>query len=256
MRLSHLDPYAGFDVAPGPHPDWWVLDGSELKLDGWMTLLVRRHGHRATAGSMLGDALVRAVVHPTVSALVLERRCPDPAASNVAVRLDEAGDFARAAILRPHVAVLAGDPAAGDPDSIVVDDLPDLVAWWARHTAATLAPLLSRVRARAPFGLPALWGNVADAVTSITLWIGQLAGQDPCALWAFSQRLVEALAAHAPVRLARPRPFPVVDPMGEQWYQVRGTCCLSYRSALGEGFCSTCPLRDDESRTGLLIRVA
>lgn len=252
-RLDRLDPYAGFDVPPAEGPHWTLWEEVDGKLDEWMSLLTSVHGHRGAAGSLLGAALVRAVVQPTVAAMVLDDRCPDPDAGNVALRLDEVGELARAALLRPEVAVLATDPAAGQSHSFVVADGPAMVSWWARRTAATLEPLLAAVRARAPFGLPALWGNVADEVTSVALWVGQLAGRDPFELWTYAQELVEALAGHAPVRVTRPRPFPVAHPRGEQWFQVRGTCCLSYRSTQSEGpkqerYCSTCPLRDNDSR--------
>ncbi|MEV6971429.1 (2Fe-2S)-binding protein [Hamadaea sp. NPDC051192] len=292
-RLARLDAFAGFDVAPstslgtaatdapalgtatdGPAPaatgleptaaagaaetavdertDWSNVD--ESRLDAWLAILQGLHGHRAVAGSLLGGALARGVVQPAVAALVLERRCPDPSASNLVVRLDEAGDFARSAVLSSAMAVLPGDPAAGDEHSHVLNDDGDLVEWWAKRTAATLTPLFLAVRARAPFGVPGLWGGAADEVSSVALWIGRLARHDPYAVWAYAQRLVGALAEHAPVRLTRPRPFPVEHPAGDHWFQVRGTCCLSYRSVLAEGdpkedrFCSSCPLRDDDSR--------
>jgi hypothetical protein len=208
----------------------------------------------AAAGSLLGEALIRAVVLAPVASMVLDRRCPDPSTDNLAARLDDAGDFARSAVLRPTMAVLPTDPAATHPDSVVVSDM---IGWWAERTGTTLAPLLKAVRTRAPFGLPALWGAVSDEVTSITMWVGQLAGRPPQGLWTQAERLIDALAPHAPVRMARPRPFPVAHPAGQRWFRVRGTCCLSYRSALAEGpaperFCSTCPLRDDESRRGHL----
>jgi len=113
--------------------------------------------------------------------------------------------------------------------------------------------MLSAVRARAPFGLPGLWGAVADEITSITLWVGQLVGRPPGQLWIHAGRLVNALAPHAPVRMARARPFPVSHRLGGKWFRARGTCCLYYRSQRAQGpteqrYCNSCPLRDDDSR--------
>ncbi len=251
-RLASLDPFAGFEVAPAPESRWGGLAEAELDatLDSWLALLNRRHQVRATAGSLLGEALIRTVVLPTVASMVMDLRCPDPSAGNLAARLDDAGEFERAAVLRPSVAVLATDPAANDVHSIVVEDL---IGWWAQRAATTLTRLLGAVRARAPFGLPALWGAVADEVTSIALWVGQLSGREPAGVWAYTQQLLDALAPFAPVRMVRPRPFPVEHPAGGRWFRARATCCLSYRSVLAEGpsaerFCSTCPLRDNESR--------
>jgi hypothetical protein len=251
-RLTALDPFAGFEVMPVLDEFWRPLapDRVDAMLDSMLALLAERHGARATAGSLLGEAVIRTVILGPVAAMVLDLRCPDPSADNLAVRFDEEGEFARAAVLRPTIAVLATDGAARDPDSVVVEDL---VAWWAERTAATLVPLLGAVRARAPFGLPALWGAVADEVASIVLWTGQLAGVRPGRLWVYAGQLVNALAPYAPVRMARPRPFPVPHPAGGKWFRTRGTCCLYYRSELLDGpreerLCGACPLRDDESR--------
>ncbi|UWP78894.1 hypothetical protein Dfulv_27390 [Dactylosporangium fulvum] len=122
-----------------------------------------------------------------------------------------------------------------------------LDAWWAQRTAAALAPLLAAVRARAPFGLRNLWGSVADEVTGTAIRVAQLAGRDAEAAWARAQRLLDALAPHAPVTPARGTPCPVRHPGGRQLFQVRGTCSLYYRSMV-ETYCDTCPLRDDDSR--------
>lgn len=251
-RLARLDPFAGFEVSPLLDDSWQRLspDQVDSTLDYWLAVLTARHGVRATAGSLLGEALIRAAILPPVAAMVLERRCPDPSADNLAARLDEAGEFTRAAVLRPTIAVLASDPAAADAQSIVVDDL---TGWWAARTAATLTPLLAGVRARAPFGLPGLWGAVADEIASITLWIGQLVDRPPLQLWAHAQQLFDALAPHAPVQMARPRPLPVEHPCGDKWFRARGTCCLFYRSKVAEGraeerYCGSCPLRDAQSR--------
>jgi hypothetical protein len=156
-------------------------------------------------------------------------------------------------VLVPSVALLPGDPATADPRSVVLADEAALDEWWAAGVAATLAPLLAAVRARAPFGLRNLWGGVADEVTGTVIWVAQLAGRDADEAWLRGQRLLDALARHAPIRFARGRPFLVTHPGGRRLFQVRGTCCLYYRSAAETGppeqtYCNTCPLRDDDSR--------
>jgi hypothetical protein len=254
-RLSALDPYAGFEVGPAPDDGWLSLGTVERdgRLDTWLALLVSRHGRRNVAGSTLGSHLAGAVIGPTVSAMMLDNRCPDPAVDNLAVRTDAGGDVQRSAILTPTVVVLPEDPGAADPHSVVVTDEAALHSWWAERAAATLSPLLAAVRARAPFGLRNLWGTVADDVAGMAIWTAQLAGRDADPAWQRAQRLIDALAQHAPVKLNRGRPFPVGYPGGTQLFQVRGTCCLYYRSALecgppAETYCNTCPLRDDDSR--------
>ncbi|MET7402755.1 hypothetical protein ABZS66_55670 [Dactylosporangium sp. NPDC005572] len=255
-RLDALDPDAGFDVRPEPDPAWVPLerfvDGGHA--DAVLRLLEDRHGRRNVAGSMLGAVVAEAVVGGTVAAIVLDERCPDPAAGNLALRIHGEGYLERRAFRGPALAVRPDDPAAAHPDSTVVDDLD---AWWAARAVATLAPLLEAVRARAPFGLRLLWGAVADEVAGAAIRVAQLAGRDAGPAWDRAQRLVDELAAHAPVPLTRGAPFPVAWPGGRHLFQVRGTCCLNYRSALESGerdesCCSTCPLRDDDSRHRLL----
>lgn len=254
-RLSRLDGDAGFDIGPDPAAGWVELAAAvrDGRLDAWLASLALRHGDRRAAGSLLGGLLARVVVEPTVSAMVLETRCPDPAIENLLASVDDDGELSRCGMVRPTMAVLPGDPAAGDVHSVVVKDEAALLHWWASRAGATLTPLLAAVRARAPFGLPGLWGAVSDLVTGIAVWIGRLAGRDPDATWSHAQRMVDALAGFAPVRLTRAKPFPVAHGDGHHWFQVRGTCCLSYRSILEAGplderYCSTCPLRDDDSR--------
>src|SRR5687767_11640593 len=147
-RLARLDEYAGFAVETAPGAQWRRLSRVEADgtLDAWLSLLLAQHGNRATAGSLLGGALTRAVVQPSVAAMALDLRCPEPGAANLAARLDEAGDLAGIAVLSPIVAVVAGD-AAGE-DSVVMRDTQALVSWWAERTAETLTPLLAAVRAR------------------------------------------------------------------------------------------------------------
>jgi hypothetical protein len=252
-RLAGLDSYAGFEVSTGE--GWISLSTVESsgQLDTWWAALLSGIGHRGSAGSALGLELARVVVGPTVQALVLDGRCPDPALDNLAVRLGPDGYVSRTAVRGLAVAMAPHDEAAADPRSLVLAGEATLHAWWASRLAGTLTPLLAAVRARAPVGLPALWGGVSDQISGAAIWIGQLAERDPRESWQYAQRLLDALQPHVPVRLTRARPFPVCHAAREHLFQVRGTCCLYYRSAEAEGppgdrYCSTCPLRDDRSR--------
>ncbi|WP_250038243.1 (2Fe-2S)-binding protein [Paractinoplanes maris] len=256
-RLTALDDYAGFTVDPGP--DFVRLETAEAdgRLDRWLALLVAEHGGRNVAGSTLGSGLAAAVNSPSVGSLVLDARCPDPSLANLAVRPAGNGEFEARAVLTETIAVLAGDPAAAHPSSLVLPGPDALDDWWASRVAATLTPLFDAVRTRAPFGLRNLWGLAADDVTATALWVAQLAGRDPGAAWARAQRLLDALARHTPVRFGRARPFPVADRL----HQVRTTCCLYYRSTLepgppAESRCDTCPLRDDDSRRRRMLDYA
>lgn len=256
-RLAALDDFAGFDVGVGSASGWLPLASVVTSgvLDSWFATLLERHGHAGATGSLIGGALARAVVAPTVSAMVLDARCPSPDAENLAIRLGDDGSVERYGLREPTATVLPADPAAEHPDSVVVPDEAALVDWWAVRAAETLTPLLAAVRARSPFGLRALWGGLADEVTGVALWIGQLAHRDPTSVWSLGSQLVDSLAMYAPVSLPRARPFPVSG--YQHWFQVRATCCLYYRSAtesapVKDRYCSTCPLRDDGSRNRIL----
>ena len=138
--------------------------GRDEFLDDSYALLARRHGRRNVAGSMLAGRLGNAVILPTVAAMILDGQCPDPAADNLTVRIDDDGHVDRVGVRTPAGAAPTDRPAAC-PDSVAVADEAALHAWSARRAAATLTPLLAAVRGRAPFSLRHLWGVVADEVT-------------------------------------------------------------------------------------------
>jgi hypothetical protein len=98
-----------------------------------------------------------------------------------------------------------------------------------------------------------MWGQAADDLAGTALGIARAGGLEPQAAWDEAGAVVDLLAAAVPELKVRPRPFPVRWSGGEAMFQVRGTCCLWYktesgRSAGREGYCSSCPLRDDDSR--------
>jgi hypothetical protein len=249
-RLAALDEYAGFAVRPEAGTGWVALATAEAdgSLDRWLARLVTEHGGRNVAGSTLGAALASAVLGPTVGALLIDRRCPDPALPNLTARPDDTGEFEARGVRTAALAVLIGDEAATHPDSVALPDEDALDEWWASRAAATLSALFEAVCTRAPFGRRNLWGLAADDVSATALWLAQLAGLDQQAAWSRAQRLLDALARHAPVRFPRAQPFPA----GGRLHQVRGTCCLYYRSSAAIR-CDTCPLRDDASRRERLL---
>lgn len=100
-----------------------------------------------------------------------------------------------------------------------------------------------------------------DAYTIEPAWvvgsptIGRVSRTISCAaiVSAWWQGMLDVMAAKAPLR-RRARLFPVAWSGGTTCFQVRGTCCLLYRSSAapdrdGDGYCATCPLRTDRSRT-------
>jgi len=255
-RLSAAAEHLGFGVGPPPGEGWVGLDDVVASgLLGRMAAgLLASEGRGDVAASYLGSHLAGPMVGATVGALMTDLRCPDPAPANVAVHLHADGWFDGLHFLEPRAAVLSDDPAAGEPGTVVVHDLGALRDWWAEQLTASLAPLLDAVRQRLPYGRRGLWGAVADRAGAAALTVARSFGRPGAVVWAEVVELLDALAAHAPVRFNRPGPFPVTAPSGrEAWFAVKGTCCLYYLTVAnpdpcGDGYCSTCPFTDPGHR--------
>ncbi|MEW6152945.1 MAG: (2Fe-2S)-binding protein [Actinomycetota bacterium] len=255
-RLSAAAGHLGFAVGAPQGKGWVGLDqviGTGL-LDHLATDLRASEGRADVAGSYLGARVSGPVVSATVGALVTDRRCPDPAPSNVALHLHEEGWFDALAFLEARAAVLADDPAAGEAGTVVVPDPAALRMWWAERLTASVGPLLEAVRDRTPYGRRGLWGSVADRVGGTALAVARSTGRAGLAAWAEAAELLDALAAQVPVGLNRPHPLPVTAAGGDEaWFQVKGTCCLYYLTVAdpdpcGDGYCTTCPFTDPDHR--------
>jgi hypothetical protein len=211
-------------------------------------------------GASIAGRIGEAVLTPTWTAVLLTRRLPDVMPFPLAVHrhLPE-GWFDRIAIGGEHCFVLPGDSAAGHPATTVLADLAALHSRLAEDLTAFVRPWFTAVRARSPFAVRGMWGQLADDLCGTALATARSAGLDAEAVWAEAGAVVDLLAAVVPEVKLRPRPFPVRWPGGEAMFQVRGTCCLWYktksgRSAGRDGYCTSCPLRDDESRHTSLVR--
>ncbi|WP_433017753.1 IucA/IucC family C-terminal-domain containing protein [Kribbella sp. CA-294648] len=261
-RLRKLLPYASFEVAPSASVGWVALDQVPLgtQLDDWLDAFQSTHGHRSVAGSLLGLDLARAVIQPTVSAMVLDNRCPDPRIQNLAVSPQPSGALEQIAVRTHRLAVLANDVDKNAPEVITIQpDQVALASWWARTAVNTLTPLLAGIRSRAPFGLRGLWTNAADEVTGVALSTAGQSGPDSDQAWQQAMLLFDAFAEYAPVRLSAPQPFPIRHNRRIHQFHVRASCCLYYRSsaasaALDDRYCASCPLRDDVSRRQRLAK--
>ncbi len=254
-RVAKLAEHLAFRVDPSEDTGWLVLESlvEDGIVDRLVDHLLASVGRPEVAGSYLGSHLTNPVISRAVAPLALDRRCPelDPAA--VAVHLHADGWFDDVAFLGPTVAVVVGDPAAGQPGTIVLPDIAGLRAWWAVRTVAAVAPLLEAVRARLPFGRRGLWGSVADSVASASLAVARATGADARPSWDEAVALLDALAGVTPVSFVRPTPFMVEWSGGEACMAVRGTCCLYFRTVAepdptGEGYCTSCPFVDDDHR--------
>ena len=258
-RLRQLDEHLDAEVGPPEGAGWYSLDTmvSGGDLGSWLEQLARDHdGQRDVAGAYLGSGLAGAVVTVPVSALTAERRVPHLGAGLWLHRHDERW-FDRVSYSSVEVDVLADDPEAEHPDAVVVADQATLAERFAQSLVETLTPLIEAVRRRTPYGLRGLWGAVADEVTGAALRVARQTRTDGWAAWTLSQAVLDHVAA-SQTHLRRPTPFPVSWAGGEALFQVKGTCCLYYKTcdgpldADGDSYCTTCPFRDHDNRLSRL----
>lgn len=259
-RLQHLDEYLIAEVGPPRGENWYDLDRvvDDGYLDAWLNDLARAHdGQRDVAGAYLGSWLARTLVGVPVAALVLERRMPH-LGGGVWLHRHEDGWFDRVAFASASVDVLADDPDTGRCDTVVFDDPTTLHDRYAEALVATLSPLLQAVRRRASYGLRGLWGAVADDIAGAALHAARQSGTDGWAAWSQADIVLDRLATRQENMRKRPSPFPVTWSGGESLFQVKGTCCLYYKThdgpldPDGDSYCTTCPFRYDDNRLARL----
>lgn len=244
--LAHRRIDAGLPAGPG-----W-LSAADLLADGAEALGVRLRTVHDSHGGGLPDVAASyfmgwyagAVAAPVIGAFVLERRVPDVGAANVSVHAHEGGWFDRTALHDSSLTVLAGDPAAGAPGNRTATDLASLRAVLVSGLVTHLTPVVTAVRSRAPLGLRALWGTVADACAAVFVELGR----DGDAGARCRTEADAFLDAASPPLRARPR-WVVVDHEGvDRTFMRRGACCLAYKVPGDHGYCTSCPLVDDTER--------
>lgn len=172
---------------------------------------------------------------------------------NVAVHRHDDGWFDGVAVPGAPVAVLVDDFRVPQGGVEVVVERESLLALVAQRVLG-IGAVFATIHADCPIGLPALWGGLADAVAAQALWLARLLDADREAAWRDAHTIIERLAGAQPLLRQRPQRFPVDYSGGQELFKVSGTCCLYYRTieapdADGDGYCATCPLRTDTSRT-------
>ena len=251
------------ELGAGDGPGWLALS-EVLRGDALAVLFADRAedagGARDYLGASVAAALSGAVIAAGWVPMLLDARLPDLSPSNLAVHRAEGGGwFDRIALRNDDCLVVAGDPAAGQSGARAVSALDDLHRQFAAFLVAALEPWFVAVRRRAPYGRYGMWGQVADDLCGTALRAARRADLDGEAAWDEAQAVLDLVAAQVPELRARPRLFPVTWRSGEVLFSVKGTCCLWYRTQEapdpgGEGYCGSCPLRDDECRRARLTR--
>lgn len=262
--FERLRPHEDLCRAVIGRPDaegWLRLDATTgAGMDGLFAAAQRGEQRRPDyVGASVAAALVDVLTSTAIPPLLVERRLPDVSAANLSVRLHDAQLwFEQVALDEPTCWALPGDRDFQHPTVEPVADLDELH----RRLAGVLVERATRwfddVRARAPFGRRGMWGQLADDVCGSALWTAREVGLDPRAAWAEANAIIDVVAAAVPELRVRPRLFPVQWSGGESIWQVKGTCCLWYTTAaepdtLGDGFCTSCPLRPDDIRHDRLV---
>lgn len=247
---DHLDLRMGRPSGSG-----W-LAASELPAEGGGLLdrllgaiAEQADGHRDTAAASLMGWYGRPITSIAVAGWFLHRRVLDIAPDVVHLHVHHDGWFDAVSLDDPGMAVLPGDPAAGEPGVLVAVDQAALQAHLLASLLRHLSPVIAAIRARSPIGLRALWGTVADDIAFGFVTAGRHVGE-------IERARVEGdavLVAAAPPLQAMPSWFPFEHRGQPQLHVTRGTCCLAHK-APGNGYCTTCPSTSDEERCQRLCR--
>ena len=152
----------------------------------------------------------------------------------------------------PGFACCPTTPRPASPDAVVVDDPAALRRHVAAELAAIALPVFASVRALAPFGAVGMAGNFADSAA----WAGvEHAGERGVdAAWAEVDALLDELRLAGLAFRARPRLDCAVWEGTRRSFVIKSACCLYFRTyegtpdRSGEGYCTSCPLRDDAWR--------
>lgn len=258
------------DASGGP---WIRLDqrlADPAGLDAWYQAELRgtARGHRDLAGALIVYRVAGALAELVVGTLVDQRRCIEVGPAGLSLRFGDAARLDEVSVSAPAVAVLDGDPAAGEDGTHVVSSEAALRTVAVQSLVSVFEPLAAAVRARAPFGLAGMWGTLADHLAEVAVRRARERRGDVDAAWAVSDALIGQLAARVPSLRARPRRQMVTARAGISATMVaKGTCCLIYKAAGPPPFspqaglprgsarqlieataCVSCPLRSAEDR--------
>jgi hypothetical protein len=183
----------------------------------------------ALAGTFVLNGYARTAVGAALVSLVTERRVPDVAPENTAMRFGPDGIAREIALAAPRFAVLPGDPDAGHPNATVVADVTALRQWLReRFVDGHIAPLIEPLRVRTRRGLHALWATASDMCAGVLAILAESVGSGA------------VMDAEARAFLATGPPLIEAPSLTTGWHRL--TCCLAYRLP-DHGLCASCPCR-------------
>ena len=254
-RLSRLHGKGTFRLGVPAGPGWYRLRDLTDRhlLADWHEDLTRRHRDRKVAASFLGGWIAAAVVGIWVLPVLADGRLPLAGLDEASVHRHDGGWFDGVAVPRHPFAVLAGDPVAAGDGMVAV---PDRASLWdvLADRLMQVEPVFSALRSVGRISGMVLWGMLADGIGAQALRLARLMDRDRTEAWHEARAIMDRVAARQPLLRTRPRLFPVAWGGKEEFFVVRATCCLHFRTVPnadpgGEGHCTGCPLRTDESRS-------
>jgi hypothetical protein len=255
--LEHLT--ARFEdcaVTTRPGHDW--LTAADLFGPDMLDVLISKvlaaeaGGYRDVTGSFLASWLMSPMVQAAAEGLWRTRRVLPLEPETLWVHVHEDGWVDGVAFTAGTVVVTPADELAGTAGVEVSED-HQLVGVLADRIVALASPAFAALRERVPFGQIGMWGTLVDGLAGGALWRAQEHGEDADVTWANVTDLGDAIAERVARLRSRPR-RQLIQWAGGSWNaSVRGTCCLYYKTCTepdpnGEGYCTSCPFRTDESR--------
>lgn len=241
---DHLAVEIGRPAGPGWHTAGDLLADDGAGLNRLLAdISARTGGQPDVAASYLAGWYASPVISVAVAGWFLHRRVLDVARANVSLHVHQDGWLDAIAIEGPGMAVVPGDPAAGEPGVVVVADEGALRAHLVTSLLGHLSPVVAAIRARSPIGLRALWGTIADDIGFAFLTAGRHVG----ALDLARAEADAVLAAASPPLQALPVWFPFEHRGEPTLHLIRDTCCLAHKTT-DHGYCTTCPSTSDEER--------
>lgn len=230
-------------VTTGPPRDgvWFRLDavGDEERL-----VRIRHdirphcHGLPAVEATAITGWVAYAVSCLLLAGPVVAGSAPQPEATDLWIGLHPEDAWLDRLAVAPGVEWRATPPANRSP----IDVGPTMATF-----TQLMLPLVEALANRRLLGRRALWGSVADAVAYQALETANVSGSEPEAGMALGRELVAAL----PGRMEPPRWLTVWRGDAKETMRLKQACCLAYKIP-GRGFCLTCPLSDEVTRSARL----
>lgn len=187
-------------------------------------------------------------------AFLLEKRVPDFALNNVALRYNtvsweedgESGKYERLEVrfLSGRFAALPDDKAAELPDVTVLPDATALREWFRVRVEEHMQPIIDRAHIASHLSRGALWRIVADSCAQAFLYTGKQVGE---AAQAEREGLAFVKVPGSPLNNPQLHFVSLTCDGHSETFRARGGCCRYYTLPDGHT-CTTCVLHDPEAR--------